>query len=115
MLRIDQVVGCVTNGILKNICKNGQKKFKLNVNGYRVSGISQMLPPVQRFPEVFSELSRIPDKAFCMKSIKREFDRSFLDELCKQRGDIIVVDQGIDFGKQFRFISEYGIINADAF
>lgn len=73
-----------------------------------------MLPPVQHFPKVFSELSGISDKAFCMKSVKREFDKSFLDELRENRGDVIVVDQGIDFVEQFKLISEYGIVNADS-
>lgn len=114
MLRIDQVVGCVSSGVLKDICEKRPERFKLNVNGYRVSGISQMLPPVRRFPEVFSELSGIPDKAFCMKSVKREFDKSFLDELRENRGDVIVVDQGIDFVEQFRLVSEYGVVNADS-
>lgn len=114
MLRIDQVVGCVSRDVLKDICEKQSEKFKLNVNGYRVSGISQMLPPVRHFPEVFSELSGIPDKAFCMKSVKREFDKSFLDELRENRGDVIVVDQGIDFVEQFKLISEYGVVNADS-
>lgn len=40
MLRIDQVVGCVSHDVLKDICEKRPEKFKLNVNGYRVSGIS---------------------------------------------------------------------------
>lgn len=112
-LRIDSVTGCFTHGILVDLCK-GEARYSINIDGYRVSGVSQVCPPVERFKSVFDCMAGIPDKAFCVKSIRREFDKTFLEELVRNRGDVFVVDNGIDFTKSFRLMPNGSILNIDA-